>query len=103
MGKNSSRVNILTKSNCRINRVRVIRVEPVRVQVRVRVDVNSGGSKGGASLAPPGSKFFQFHAVFGKFWQNRMLAPPTPVGWRPHLGEILDPPLVNVMNVEQNK
>ena len=28
--------------------------------------------------APPprGSKFFQFHAVFGKFWRNRMLAPP---------------------------
>ena len=25
---------------------------------------------------PLGSKFFQFHAVFGKFWQNRMLAPP---------------------------
>ena len=30
--------------------------------------------------APPpwGSKFFQFHAVFGEIWQNRMLAPPTP-------------------------
>ena len=25
---------------------------------------------------PWGSKFFQFHAVFGKIWQNRMLAPP---------------------------
>ena len=25
---------------------------------------------------PPGSKFCQFHAVFGKIWQNRMLAPP---------------------------
>ena len=25
---------------------------------------------------PPGSKFFQFHAVFGKIWQNRKLAPP---------------------------
>ena len=24
---------------------------------------------------PWGSKFFQFHAVFGKIWQNRMLAP----------------------------
>ena len=42
---------------------------------------------------PPcqGPKFFQFHAVFGNFWQNRMLA--TPGSWRPHLGEILDPPL----------
>ena len=29
--------------------------------------------------APRGSKFFQFHAVFGKIWQNRMLA-PTPWG-----------------------
>ena len=25
---------------------------------------------------PSGSKFFQFHAVFGKIYQNRMLAPP---------------------------
>ena len=29
---------------------------------------------------PPGSKFFQFYAVFGKFWQNLMfprgLSPP---------------------------
>ena len=32
--------------------------------------------RGRVSLAPPGSKFFQFHAVFGKFWQNRMLSPP---------------------------
>ena len=38
----------------------------------------SGESKGGARDARPprGSKFFQFHAVFGKIWQNRMLAPP---------------------------
>ena len=44
---------------------------------------DSGGSKGDArDASPPGSKFFQFHAVFGKFWQNHMLAPP--------LGEILD-------------
>ena len=53
----------------------------------------SGGSKGGARDEPPwGSKFFQFHAVFGKIWQNRTY-------WRPHLetwcllGEIPDPPL----------
>ena len=38
---------------------------------------------------PPtwGSKFFQFHAVFGKIWQNRMLAPP--------LGELAPPPRGN--------
>ena len=46
--------------------------------------------------APPlrGPKFFQFHAVFGKIWQNRMLVPPR--SWRPLLGEILDPPLENI-------
>ena len=38
----------------------------------------SGGSKGGArDVRLPGSKFFQFHTVFGKIWQNRMLAPPS--------------------------
>ena len=37
--------------------------------------------------APPwGSKFFQFHAVFGKIWQNRMLVPP---------GELAPPPQGN--------
>ena len=40
---------------------------------------------------PKGSKFFHFHAVFGKIWQNRMLAPSG--GLATHLGEILDPPL----------
>ena len=34
------------------------------------------------------SKFFQFHAVFGKFWQYRMLAPP------PH-HELAPPPRGN--------
>ena len=52
--------------------------------------VCSGGSKGGrGGRAPPpwGSKFFQFHAVFGKIWQNRMLAPPP--------GELAPPPQGN--------
>ena len=52
-----------------------------------------GGRRGRAP--PRGSKFFQFHAVFGKFWQNRMLAPPLG-SWRPLHGEILDPPLLAV-------
>ena len=39
------------------------------------------------SDVPPRSKFFQFHAVFGKIWQNRMLA-PLPQGLAP-------PPRVN--------
>ena len=34
-------------------------------------------------------KFFQFHAVFGKIWQNHMLAPPPP------LGELASPPRGN--------
>ena len=42
---------------------------------------------------PAPSKFFQFHAVYGEIWQNRMLTIPAPEGWRPHLGEVLDPPL----------
>ena len=37
-------------------------------------------------VRPSGSKFFPFHAVFGKFWQNRMLAPP---------GELAPPPQGN--------
>ena len=36
----------------------------------------SGGSKGAAPYDP---KFSQFHKVFGKIRQNRMLAPP-PMG-----------------------
>ena len=63
---------------------------------------------GGREGAPPpwAPKFFQFHAVFRKIWQNHMLATPwgfapPPLGsWRPP-GEILDPPLhsSNVLNV----
>ena len=49
--------------------------------------------RGDTRDAPPGSKFFQFHAVFGEIWQNCMLAPLPPESWRPLLGEILDPPL----------
>ena len=37
--------------------------------------VYSGGSKGVRGMSP-GSKFFQFHAVLGKFWQNHILVPP---------------------------
>ena len=38
----------------------------------------SGGSKGVGREGRLPSKFFQFHAEFGKIWQNRMLA-PTPL------------------------
>ena len=52
-----------------------------------------GGSRGGRNgrMHPP-VEIIQFHAVFGKFWQNRALGPPSR-GLAPNLGEILDPPL----------
>ena len=49
-----------------------------------------GAARG--TLDPPRVQI-QFLAVIGKIWQNRMWVSP-PGGWRPHLGEILDPPLV---------
>ena len=47
-----------------------------------------GESKGGARDAQSWtSKFFQFHAVFGKIWQNCVLAPPVELApqslWNP--------------------
>ena len=51
-------------------------------------------------MSTPQSKLFQFHAVFGKFWQNRMLVPPpSPEGWRSNLGEIMEPPLLIVHDI----
>ena len=43
--------------------------------------------------APQWSKFFQFHAVFGKIWQNRMLAPPR---------ELAPPPRGNPLSATGN-
>ena len=59
---------------------------------RENLDVCIGGSRGGVRDARPpwASKFFRFHAVFGKIW--RVHAPPG--GFTPPLGKILDPPLV---------
>ena len=49
--------------------------------------------RGRKGCVPPwGSKFFQFHAVFWKIWQNLCWRPPPPRELRT-LGEILDPPL----------
>ena len=46
--------------------------------------------------APPwGSKFFQFHAVFRKFWRNHMLAPPP--------GELAPPPRGNPRSATGNR
>ena len=47
-----------------------------------------GGAQGARAprLPPlPAPKFFRFHAVFGKIWQNHMLAPP--LGSWPPLGK----------------
>ena len=45
--------------------------------------------------SPWASKFFQFHAVFWRIWQNCVFMPPLE-GSCPHLGEILDLPLLSV-------
>ena len=51
---------------------------------------NIGGSKGGARDGPPGgSKFFNFHAVFGKNLKNNS----NFGSWCTPLGKFLDPPL----------
>ena len=64
---------------------------------------SNGGSKGGGEM--DGSKFFQFHAAFGKSSQICMLTSvPPPGSWRPHLGEILDQPLLRLkISVSQFK
>ena len=42
---------------------------------------------GGRPPPPPRApKFFWFHAVFRKIWQNFMLAPPPPRSWPPPRG-----------------
>ena len=51
-----------------------------------------GGRQGRAPPPPRGSKFFHFHAVFGKKLKNNSIFG----SWRPPLGKILDPPLLLV-------
>ena len=54
-----------------------------------------GGGREGRTPPPSASKFFQFHAVFGRIWQNCVFTPPPLEGSRPPpLGEILDPSLL---------
>ena len=72
-----------------------------QIQGLTVADLRGGGARD--ACPPPGPKFFQFHAVFGEIWQNRMLAPPWGVGtpssgksWIRHwlvspVWEILDP------------
>ena len=50
--------------------------------VNINKTESIGGSKGrvGGETSTGTSKFFQFHAVFEKFWPTRVLA-PSPGGW----------------------
>ena len=61
----------------------------------------SGGSKGGREgrtpPPPSASKFFQFHAVFGRIRQNCVFTPPPP--WRVHA----PPPWGNPGSVTGNR
>ena len=61
---------------CRIHTKQQTTVRSISVTYH-RLILHSVADLRGAAL---GSKFFQFHAVFGKIWQNRMLAPPWGVG-----------------------
>ena len=56
-------------------------------------DLRGGGVRD-ARPPPLASKFFQFHAVFGRLRQNCVFTPPPLGGFTPPpLGEILDPSL----------
>ena len=59
-----------------------------------------GGVRDARPPPPWASKFFQFHAVFGRIWQNCVFTPLLE-GSRPHLGEILDPSLPPLGIVER--
>ena len=56
----------------------------------------SGGCRGREGRAPPEvPNSFNFMQFSGNLAEWYVGAPPTPPGsWRPHLGEILDPPLL---------
>ena len=69
-------ISIFIKGNNQL----LLTLYPTLKQLRL-VSFTVADLRGGAGDArPPGSKFFRFHAVFGKFWQNRMLVPPRGVG-----------------------
>ena len=57
----------------------------------------SGGSKG-VRGTPPGPNSFNFMQFlsFGENLTKLYVGAPPPEGWRPHLGEIQDPPLKNI-------
>ena len=67
--------------------------DKIQYRFTCKMMTSSGSKEGTRDASPGGSEFFQFHAVIGKLWQKSYLYDPLE-GWRPHLGEILDPPLM---------
>ena len=58
-------------------------------------EIGSGGSKGVSRRSSFRSQnFLNFMQLFWKIGQNHMLA-PCPVGWRPLVWGVLDPPLIS--------
>ena len=60
--------------------------------------ITSGGSKGGHEGCPRGPNSFNFMQFLGKFGKIICWRPPSPEGWCPHLGEILDPQMNKICN-----
>ena len=89
--------NFMSKDACGLNKITSVIFNILIINSSKAVADLKGGREGRAALPPRGPKFFQFHAVFGKIWQNHMLAPPPRGSWRPLLGKILDPPLKSVV------
>ena len=68
-------------------------------------DLRGGGHS--QHMSPYGPKFSHFHAVFGKIWQNSMLAPPPQRLAPPATGNPGSAPadckeLLDVMDLSQN-
>ena len=57
-----------------------------------------GGHEGHAPPSAP--KFFRFHAVFRKIWQNRMLVPPLG-SWCPPPGSAIGNSVVSTTDMDQ--
>ena len=67
----------------------IIGMEPPASPPKLNTNKSSDGSKGGREgcRPPPVSKFFQFHAVFGRIRQNCVFRPPPLGGFTPPLGK----------------
>ena len=75
-------IYFLSWIKCKQSNPSELRALSSTVVTRYHLRVPSGGSKGGArETCPLGSRFLSISWFFGKFWQNRLLAPTTPP-WR---------------------